>query len=835
MSGVTFNLRKHTGFKRLLFAVLLATGFTYLLSQLYLHNAFVMQKTPVDHGQIYKYHDFDNDGYSEILEFRERAPSGHYIYIRNRDGGLIDQTNYREPADPNHIMYKDITGDRFDDIFAITQREDSVFLYIHDIAQKTTLYNRLLLYKDSHPVKERRAMGAFLIGLADPRLYPSRVFLFALRNGSIPSYLPRSVFAYDLDQQKLIGEFKTHSALADFFLLDMNGDGIDEIIVTGTAFGNIHHPAKYRDDRCWLFVLDQHLRPVFEPFSLLEYPAGITCVPIEAGSEKFLLVMGSYNGDKNLPSLMYLIDGQGRIRLHKPNPFHDFYMIKPAVDYATNPSVIYGWKGPNFLIKLDHRLETIRETVTSYEKIRTICLSDLDADGQKELLCQSGDLLLAFNTDLQLRARLPGVNALWGYRKGVFKLTGPGNPVEMGFHLKDDFYQLNYTRNKLYPFIPLIFIGLVIGGFLLLTGLSQISLRMNIFRQFFKLSFFNSAEGLLIVDPAGKLLYCNTYLARLLNLPHQPAKGDKINTILRPYPLLMEKISSAMAQKQTCQEHLVLHIQDHRQELHLVAEPLRFLLQSGSGCLIRLSEIKPEQSSPKIQVWSRAVQKMAHDIKTPLSTVTLNLKALQMRLDNLKLPETERNDLDDDIRMMHSELENIQTMTRNFLKFSNLDRPHFQAFDITDVINAAIEKYRPYLSRDLEIQTDLDHELKPVWADPQQIDMVFHILLENALAAVQGRGLISISATLAQFLETSFAEVLEIEVADTGPGIKDEDKTRIFEPYFTTKQAGTGMGLAIAKKIIEDHGCSIEVHSKANFGAVFRFTLPVLTETEKHE
>ncbi len=835
MSKALLKFRSFPGLKRFILSLIFAAAVTYLIYTFYLPNQFVMQKTPVDRGQFYRYHDFNNDGYSEILEFREQAPTGHYIYIRNRDGGLIDQTNYREPADPNHMMYKDITGDRYDEIFAITQRGDSVFLYIHDIAQKTTLYDRLLLYKDAHPVRERRTMSAFLIALADHRIHSSRVFLFALRSSSVPSYLPRSVFAYDLDQQQLIGEFKTHSALADVFMFDLNGDGIDEMIVTGTAFGNIHHPVKYGDNRCWLFALDQHLRLVFEPISLLEYPAGITCVPIEAGAEKLLLVMGSYNGDKNLPSLMYLIDAQGRMRLHKPNPFHDFYMTKPVVDYAVNPSVIYGWKNPSVLIKLDHSLETIRETETPYEKIRTICLRDLDADGKKELLCQSGDLLLAYNTELQLRARLSDVNALWGYRKGVFKLTGPGNPVEMGFRWKDDFYQLGYARNQLYHYIPLIFIGLVIGGFLLLTGLSQISLRMNIFRQFFKLSFFNSAEGLMIVDPAGKSLHCNTYLIRLLNLPHQPSKGDMINTVLRPYPPLTKIISSAMAQKQTCQEHIVLNIQDERRELQVVVEPLRFLLQGGSGSLIRLSEVKPEHSSPKIQVWSRAVQKMAHDIKTPLSTVTLNLKALQMRFENIPIPEEDRINLADDLRMIHTELENIQTMTRNFLKFSNLDRPHLQAFDITDIISAAIEKYRPYLNRDLDIQTNLDDELKPAWADPQQIEMVFHTLLENALAAVQGKGLISISVTLAQFLEASFTELLEIEVADTGPGIKDEDKTRIFEPYYTTKAAGTGMGLAIAKKIIEDHGCSIEVHSKANFGAVFRFTLPVLTETEKHE
>ena len=72
-------------------------------------------------------------------------------------------------------------------------------------------------------------------------------------------------------------------------------------------------------------------------------------------------------------------------------------------------------------------------------------------------------------------------------------------------------------------------------------------------------------------------------------------------------------------------------------------------------------------------------------------------------------------------------------------------------------------------------------------------------------------------------------------MADTGPGINPDDKKKIFEPYFTTKEMGTGMGLAIAKKIIEDHNCSIDVHRKPNLGAVFLFSLPVIKEDENNE
>ena len=177
--------------------------------------------------------------------------------------------------------------------------------------------------------------------------------------------------------------------------------------------------------------------------------------------------------------------------------------------------------------------------------------------------------------------------------------------------------------------------------------------------------------------------------------------------------------------------------------------------------------------------------------------------------------------------MMRTELENIQSLTKNFLKFTNLDKPNFQVYDIRLVIEETLQKYKSYLTEELNIQVTVDPDVKPVWIDIQQIEMVFHILVENALAAVQGKGIISISATMAQYLDKSFSEFVEIELADNGPGIREEDKEKIFEAYFTTKKEGSGMGLAIARKIIRDHETDIDVYSKPNFGAVFRFYLSV--------
>jgi nitrogen-specific signal transduction histidine kinase len=499
------------------------------------------------------------------------------------------------------------------------------------------------------------------------------------------------------------------------------------------------------------------------------------------------------------------------------------------VDYSINPSEIYGWKGKHSLIKLNHQLETILEVETPFQDLRTLFIEDLDADGDQEIFCQSGDLLLAFNGELDLLGSFlkaaPGANH-------TFRFTGPDNPIELGVQSGQNFYHLEFSHNKLHSYLPLFFVGLFVFIFLIFTAGNRFFLTLNIYLKFFRFFFYDLSDSILIIDFQGKIRYTNANFKRLLDLPHQPARGENFTSVLKPYPKILLLINKSFENNEAFEQTVLIDNQESRREVNIIVEPFRFFLKSGVSYLVKFSDASFGSTSQKIQTWSRAVQKMAHDIKTPLSTVSLNLKVLQTSLEKIPMSDSEQKELSDDITMIRTELENIQKMTRNFIKFSNLDSPHFQIFDLRDTIKEAVSKYQAYLSDDLDIQISIDEDIKPVWADPQQVEFILHILLENALAAIKGKGLISINISLAQYLDEQFAEYLEIEIADSGPGIPEIEKNRIFEPYFTTKSNGTGMGLAIAKKIIEDHHGSIEVHSKSGFGAVFRFSLPVAKEEE---
>jgi nitrogen-specific signal transduction histidine kinase len=816
---------RHFGWK-LILSLIIAGLAAFLLNELFYPYQFnLLETTHVAPNQIISYHDFNDDGLSECVELCNFGPTKNYTLIKNWNGGIIDQTNYWETISLE-LMYADVTGDRYDEIIACTQKDDSVFIYVHDITTKRPIINRFFLFCLKEPLSPHYKQADLLPGcLADSSVYDQKVLIFIIR--SFGALLPRSIFAFDIQSQKIIHHFETHSTLGQIYPYDLTGDGIDEIVVTGVAYGNVHYPAEYSDDKCWLFVLDQKLNPVFPPLSFSEYPSEFACFPVEIHSDKYLLAVPDYLGEKNLHDYTYLIDAKGKIHLRVKSPFPGTQESGPALSYLKNPTEIYGVKGSNELIKLNEDLEPTNQTTTSFNKIITKTTKDLNADGKEELLCVSENYFLVYDENINLLAKYPIPNNKVGLS---FRENGPNKPVEIGISVQGKFYLLSFIENKLYSYFPLLLAGLAGLIFLTLVGSQKLITSAVNHSKMLKYIRYDSSDGILVLDNHYSVVNFNKRFIQVLNLHRQPEKGDDVVSILNHHHQILEIIRKCKDSGEQIDQKIKLSAEEPENEYEISVQPFKYPFKKGLNYLVIIRSYGSSSHSDKVHTWSRAVQKMAHDIKTPLSTVSLNLKVLQNRLEKIQLSETEHDEISDDIKMMRTELDNIQSMTKNFLKFSNLDKPHSQAFNINSIINATKEKFQSYLNEDLSIEITIDKDVKPVWADPQQLEMVFNILLENSLAAMQGNGLISINVSPVQYLDKTFSESVEIEVADTGPGIKKENTHRIFEPYYSTKPEGTGMGLAIAKKIIEDNGGTIEVHSKPDFGAVFRFSIPVLKE-----
>lgn len=824
-----FSYFRNLGWKLLVLSLIIVAGAAYLLRDRFDPYQFTVLENMQD--EIYEfrtYHDFDGDGLSECIEVKNFRPDKNLIWVKSWNGGIVDQANYWEAVQGRGLMFVDVTGDGYEEIIAFTQKDDSLYLYVHDLVSKQPIITRHFLFCAEEPLTPHSRGVDILPGcVGDKAVYQHKVILFAAR--AFFAGKPRTVYAFDLNTRTLIHQFETHSALAQIFPYDLTGDGVDEIILTGLAYGNIHYPAAYRDDKCWLFVLDQKLNPVFPPLSFSEYPSEFFCLPVEAHAERYLLAAPDYQGEKNLYDYLYLIDAQGRIHLRAKSPYAGSHELGPVATSRKNPTEVYCGKGDNRLVKLNEKLESVLQVSTPFDKIRPLSpkdIKDIDGDGREDILCVSENWLLLYDDRLDLMARFPIPNPRI---RTTFREMGKGGPVEIGLAVQGRFYRLSLSPNKAFSYFPLILPGLTGVLFLLLVASQKTYSRTANRTRILRYLHDDSSEGVMVIDNQCFTIFANSRFAQLLNLHHPPKKGENAVSILN-HPGIVEIIRKSISSRERVDEKVMALEDESGFEGEISVQPYRYMFKRGSNYLVTLRSSDTPPHSAQIHSWSKAVQKMAHDIKTPLSTVSLNLKVLQTRLEKIRLSETERCDLSDDVKMMRTELDRIQLVTRNFLKFSNLDKPHFQAFEIRTIIDEAQRRFQPYVNAEFSIEVSIDDDVKPVWADPQQAEMVFTILLENALAAMQGKGSINIHVSLVQLLNPMVSEYLEIEVADTGHGIKEEDKKRIFQPYFSTKPEGTGMGLAIAKKIVQDNGGSIDVYSRPDFGTVFRFSLPVIKE-----
>ena len=160
----------------------------------------------------------------------------------------------------------------------------------------------------------------------------------------------------------------------------------------------------------------------------------------------------------------------------------------------------------------------------------------------------------------------------------------------------------------------------------------------------------------------------------------------------------------------------------------------------------------------------------------------------------------------------------IKNLTNNLLKFADLQKQNFQSISILSVIDKTKEKFISFINSGIDFELIQNCDEVMVDADAYQLEEVFQVLIENGIDAVGGRGKISVTLT-------KFNDKLEIKICDNGNGINSKELSKIFDPYYTTKKEGTGMGLAIASKIVKDHKSELKVESLIGEGTTFTFYL----------
>jgi signal transduction histidine kinase len=220
--------------------------------------------------------------------------------------------------------------------------------------------------------------------------------------------------------------------------------------------------------------------------------------------------------------------------------------------------------------------------------------------------------------------------------------------------------------------------------------------------------------------------------------------------------------------------------------------------------------------SERLAAIGRIAAQITHEIRNPLSSISLNAEELGERA------PAARELCDAIVR----EVDRLTGITEEYLRFARLPRPQLQRADLNETIRDLLDFVRPELeAAGVEVTVSLSPGLPRVLADVAQLRQLLLNLLRNAREAMPSGGELRVASR-------STEGWVDIEVKDGGPGIPPERMSRIFDPFFTTKARGTGLGLAMAQEIAQEHGGQLSCDSAVGQGTTFTLRLPASSAVE---
>ncbi len=251
---------------------------------------------------------------------------------------------------------------------------------------------------------------------------------------------------------------------------------------------------------------------------------------------------------------------------------------------------------------------------------------------------------------------------------------------------------------------------------------------------------------------------------------------------------------------------------------HLSRDEMKTLIDGFNAMVQSLKSHQQELAEMSQKVaWAEMARKVAHEIKNPLTPIQLSAEHI------LKVFEDRRGDFEKTLRESISyiigEVENLRRISQEFMEIARDTTLRKENCDLRKILEETFEPYRRLLSSRIRFEEAFEGEDFVYRGDPGKLRTAFRNVIANAVEAIRDGGRISLRLKAGGGRMT-------IVVEDSGPGMSPEVMCRIFEPYYSTKPSGTGLGLPITKKIIEDHGGSVQAESVPGKGTIVTIILP---------
>ncbi len=338
-------------------------------------------------------------------------------------------------------------------------------------------------------------------------------------------------------------------------------------------------------------------------------------------------------------------------------------------------------------------------------------------------------------------------------------------------------------------------------------------------RRYMEIVLRNVSTGVITLDARGRITTTNKSAEKMLNIDAGDILNRSYKSLLQGEFLeladeVMEKL--AASQDNSAEFPLRLAVDGRPKSLLMRVNALKDDQDSYIGAVMAFDDLTDQEKAQRMAAWREVARRIAHEVKNPLTPITLSAQRLKRKYSR------RINDpiFDECTRMIIDHVDLIRNLVNEFTTFARFPTANPVICDLPPIIDETLALYREG-HPDIRFETRTAETLPRLNLDRRQIKQAMINLVDNAVGAVQGKGTVVITTAC-----NADGRKVRIEVSDDGPGISDEDKTRLFEPYFSTKKAGMGLGLTIVSSIIADHNGVISVADNDPGGARFIIELP---------
>lgn len=761
--------------------------------------------------------DLNNDGTDERLTLSaSERPNASNLVVNQANESVIDQVNFGPCQSMEFQFAYDLNHDGDRDLFVVTRERDTLFMNVVDIYHTThsSLLARFpLSWREDSLVRFLPEQSVRFSGIVEPAPgRPHRILI-----GTVSSYMsktPRGVLAYDLDTPRLLWFYAT-GPLPDDPLLLAGRNGGDPVMFFGSRAPDNGSAANGTDDaHSYLFGLGIDGKQLWPPRRLgSEFSQTRIFIDDinDDGNDEILCLFSSASKVYEKSCLKFFSPVSGA-QIGSTRAF-DSQIIMPE----SNPLLRFRQKAhfgvvlaSGALVVLDSSFNQVVKKDLPIEP-ESIQFLDVDRDGKTDIIVtlKTGQTI-CLDASLDPLLFLAGRFAL--RESNCNQSRRPTLVLQAGDQM---------IMGNIEPGPKVINFWLLMGALVVATTAgAAVAGRFVYYYLLIRISGENAPTlAIMLLNRRGRVLYTNNTFERIFPAKKGPTRGKSWASCFDEpgREEIRSSLDRLIESRVFGERRLDCNVADAPANLMMRSHPITWH-GVHFGDFVAFQEITQHVQRSRVLNWALIAQNLAHEMKTPLSTIWFTIARIRQQAEGGKASLLEEH-----LQSIEEEMRRVDNYVKGFMKLANINPPNLLATDVNKALQEILAPYREKLPQTIDIQMDLSADLPAVRLDVHMFTVAMRNLFDNAVSAMKGKGILKISTYLARNLNQTRVFVA---ISDTGCGIAEEDIPKLFQPYFSKSGFGSGLGLIITKKIVEDHDGRINFTTRNGLGTEFVVELP---------